>query len=94
MIFKDLIFVLGAVIAIGLLFVGWVALLHFPWEYSVRAALIFEAILITLLILSENDAASVNGAGGWMTFGFMIGHVILFLSAGFLRILVFLWGLF
>lgn len=91
---KDLLYTLCIALAVGLLFVGWIALLQFPWVYSVKAALIFEAILITFLIMAENDAARVDGAGGWMFFAFMLGHVILFSSAGFFRVLVFLWGLF
>lgn len=91
---KDFLWLLCAAFAVGSFFVGWIALLHFPWEYAVRTAMIFEALLIALLLVAERDAAGVNGAGGWMSFGFFIGHVILFLSAGFFRILVFLWGLF
>lgn len=88
---KDLLWLLRMASLVGCFFVGWIALLNFPWQYAVRTAIIFEAILIIFLLLAEHDA---KGAGGWMSFGFFIGHVILFLSAGFFRILVFLWGLF
>ena len=91
---KDLIFAFFAALCVAALFIGWVALLHFPWVDAVQTVLICEAIAIVLLLLAESSAGSVNGAGGWMFFGFMIGHVILFLSAGFLRVVVFLWTLF
>ena len=91
---KDLFFAFCIALVVGGLFVGWVAFLHFPWVDSLKAVLIFEAILISLLLFSEYSAGSVDGAGGWMFFAFMLGHVILFLSAGFLRALLFLWQLF
>ena len=91
---KDLIFAFFAALCVGALFVGWVALLHFPWVDTVQIVLIFEVIAIGLLLLAESSAGSVNGAGGWMFFGFMIGHVILFLTAPFVRAIIFLWQLF
>lgn len=91
---KDFFGLFCAATVVGALFVGWVALLNFPWHYSIYVALIAEVLFIIFLLLAEKQASTINGAGGWMSFGFFIGHIILFMSTAFFRILVFLWGLF
>jgi|GEM_PF-5658173 len=76
-------------IGLALLFVGWVALLHFPWDWIVPSVAILEAIAICIVLLTEWSARKVNGAAGWMIFGFLMGHAWLFVAALALRALIF-----
>lgn len=80
-------------LVVPLLFVAWVALLSFPWGWVVPAVAILESVLLVIVVAAEYSARSVNGAGGWMTFGYMLGHAWFFLGAGVLRLIVGLWQL-
>ena len=75
---------------LALLFVGWVALLSFPWDWVVPAGAVLEALAVLLVLKLELSARSVNGAAGWMTFGFVLGHAWLFAGAAVLRVVVLL----
>ncbi len=75
---------------LALLFVGWVALLWFPWDWVVPTVAVLEALAVLLVLKLELSARSVNGAGGWMTFGFVLGHAWLFAGAAVLRVVVLL----
>ena len=74
----------------ALMFIGWVWLLHFPWLWVLQATIAIEIILILLVVFSETPASEVNGAGGWMAFGFIIGHVYFAIGISIFRILVWL----
>lgn len=75
-------------LGVAALFVGWVALLGFPWEWVIPAAVIVELIAICLVLLFERSASDVSGASGWMIFAFIMGHTWLFVGALVLRIIV------
>lgn len=74
----------------ALIFIGWVWLLHFPWLWVLQATIAIEIILILLVIFSEKQASDVNGASGWMAFGFIIGHAYFAIGISIFRILVWL----
>jgi hypothetical protein len=79
---------LGVAVYMGglaLLFVGWVALLGFPWGWVVTAVAIIEVVLMAVVLGMEYASRNVSGAGGWMVFAFIMGHVWLFAGALVLR---------
>lgn len=83
---------LGAYMAVlALVFVGWVALLAFPWGWVVPAVAVLEVVAVAVVLCLEYSGRHINGAGGWMTFGYLFGHLWLFAGAGALRLLVWLW---
>lgn len=74
----------------AVIFIGWVWLLHFPWLWVLQATIAIEIILILLVIFSEKQASDVNGAGGWMVFGFIMGHAYLAIGITLFWLLVWL----
>lgn len=74
----------------AVIFIGWVWLLHFPWLWVLQATIAIEIILILLVIFSEKQASDVNGAGGWMVFGFIMGHAYLAMGITLFWLLVWL----
>jgi hypothetical protein len=80
----------GYMAAVACLFVGWVALLMFPWQWAVPAVAVLEVIAIMAVLGFEYSSRHVNGAGGWLTFAYLMGHLWLFAGAAVLRLLV--WG--
>ena len=81
-----LIVFLSLLMALGML--GWVWLLHFPWDWAWQAALIVQGILLLMLWMGEFSALSVNGAGGWTSFGYFFLQLFLFAGLGIVRLLV------
>lgn len=70
---------------LGALFVGFVYLLSFPWAWVVKAAIGLELVLLLMALMMEVSAKDVDGAGGWATFGFVLGHAWIFAAALVLR---------
>lgn len=75
---------------LGALFVGFVYLLSFPWAWVVKAAIGLEVLLLAIAVMMELSAKDVNGAGGWATFGYLLGHAWLVAVALVFRGLVLL----
>ncbi|GHC59033.1 hypothetical protein GCM10010096_35400 [Alcaligenes pakistanensis] len=61
-------------VLLGALFVGFVYLLSFPWTWVVKATMGLEVLLLALALMMEFSAKDVNGAGGWASFGYILGH--------------------
>ncbi len=76
---------------IALLFIGWIWLLHFPWSWLFKVILFLDVLAVILVLFAEYQASSVNGAGGWMTFAFMILHLYAAVVIGIVRLLLWLW---
>lgn len=76
----------GYMVGVAFLFVGWVALLSFPWQWVVPSVAVLEAIAILVVLRFEYTSKDVNGAGGWLTFAYLMGHLWLFAGAGALRL--------
>lgn len=79
-------FILG--ICGAFILVGWTWLLHFPWEWAVKLMCYIQGGLVLLLIYSESSASSVNGAAGWMSFGFFFFELFLFIGLGVLKVAI------
>ncbi|AZY48489.1 hypothetical protein [Bordetella avium] len=88
---KQLLSIAGYMSGLALLFVGWVALLDFPGHWAIPTAVVFELALIALVLRSEWAGRRVDGAAGWMTFGYFLGHAWLFGGAAVLRLIIWLW---
>jgi hypothetical protein len=90
---KALLGVAGYMAGLACLLVGWVALLAFPWSWVVVAVAVLEAAAILLVVSVEYASRRVDGAAGWMTFAYLMGHIWLFTGAAALRLGVWLWQL-
>ncbi|WP_167383627.1 hypothetical protein [Bordetella genomosp. 12] len=89
--FRQLGSVAGYMAGLALLFIGFVALLGFPWRWVLPTVVVLEVLAILLVLRVEYSARRVDGASGWMTFGFLFGHAWLFGGAALLRLAVWLW---
>jgi len=74
-------------LVVALLFVGWLALLAFPWHWAVPVELL--AILPGLML--EYSGRNVGSAAGWMTFAYLAGHVCLSGAVLLLRLALWPW---
>ena len=73
---------------ITLIMMGWGWLMHFPWDWALRAILIFQACLLFFVLCCEYSAKSVNGAAGWVTVAFYFVQGIFFILMPILRFFV------
>lgn len=51
--------------------IGWAFFLRFPWTWLFHIILIIQLFMLFAVNYSEYQASSVNGAGGWSTFGYI-----------------------
>lgn len=78
--------ILGGIAAAVL--IGWTWLLHFPWDWTLKAMCYLQLALVFLLLYMEWGAGSVNGAAGWSSFGFFFLQLFLFALLPIIRLIV------
>lgn len=74
--------------------IGWTWLLHFPWDWAVKAMCYLQLAIILLLLYMEYDASSIDGAAGWASFGFFFLELFLFAALAVIRLAVLIFELF
>ena len=72
-------------VLLAALFIGFVYLLSYPWAWVLKAAVGLEVLLLTLVLMMEFSLRTVNGAGGWASFAYLMGHAWLFSAALVIR---------
>lgn len=82
-----LLYLARPMLLVALLFVGWLALLGFPWPWAIP----LELLAMLVVLGMEYSARDVGGASGWMTFAYLLGHTWLFGGALLLRLLLWAW---
>lgn len=59
---------------VALLFIAWVWLLHFPWHWVLNTTIVMEIFAVAFVLFCEYQGREVNGAGGWISFAYLILH--------------------
>ena len=68
--------------------IGWAYFLHFPWAWLFHIILIIELFMLFAVNYSEYQASSVNGAGGWSTFGYIFFQGAFVITITVLRFII------
>ena len=69
----------------------WVYILHFPWHWVWYAVIGVEVLMAIMTFAMESQAEEVQGAGGWMSFAFVILNVHFAWLLGLARLLVWVY---
>ena len=62
----------------ALFIIGWAFILQFPWDWILYAIVGIELCIFLFVFSAELQAASINGAPGWvLTFSFFLQIIVL-----------------
>lgn len=87
----DLKFILKIIAIVLILMPVWIMVLSFPWSWIIYVVSVIQIILALIVLVMESDAKSVQGASGWMLFGFICLNIYAAMLLGIGRVALWLY---